>query len=92
LVDPDSDYAEPITVEKVKGRVASRDLLPKAPDTKVPLTHLRIMKKHDATSRHFWEPRVEIVGNGLIGVEAVYMQDIYGSIRESVERLREAHS
>jgi hypothetical protein len=50
------------------------------------------MKKHDATSRHLGQPSVETVGNGLIGVEAVYMQDIYGSIRESVERLREAHS
>ena len=59
----------------MKGK-ARLDFFPKAPDTKAAFFDRRVVEQDHGTRGQFWQPRLKIVFDRFIGVQAIDVQEI----------------
>src|SRR3954452_2876263 len=68
--------AQAVTVEELEARIAITDLFPEPPDAEALLPHVGVVQQEDASRADLGEPLFEVVLHGLVGVEAVNMEEI----------------
>ena len=66
--------------------------LPHPPDLEVALVHIDVVHQHDPAFAHLGQPFLEVVGNRVVGVQAVNVQEIDAAVREILQRLIEGHA
>jgi hypothetical protein len=65
-----------MAMDKFEMRVLRPQLLPEAPDPEFALPHIGVVEQHHTASAQRLPPGGEVAGDGLIGVEAVDMQQV----------------
>src|ERR1700733_4530252 len=79
-------------VTKRKCRKISLEFLPQTPDLEAIPSHFDIMKKHHSTRPEFWKPGIDIMGDSIIGMQAVNMKHVKAAILKQGRGLIEGHS
>jgi len=87
-----SDYAKPESVEKLEDWVTVLEFLQQSKDAEIPLSHVGIVEQDNGSFGELRKPGFKIVPHGLIGMEAVNMQQVNTSVRESLKCLVERAS
>ena len=79
-----------MAVAEFERGIAFLELVPELPDAKTLLLLVRVVEQHHGLARKFRQPRLEIVPNRLIAVEAVDVQQVDGAVLEFLDRLIES--
>ena len=67
--------------------VARLQFLPKAPNAKVLVTHLCVVKQHHRTGGELGQPGLEIVLDRFIGVQSIDVEQINAVVFKSMKRV-----
>src|SRR6202035_2048067 len=73
-------HPETVGMNKLERRISGSDFGPVTPYTKVPLADVGVVKHHNATRAHLWEPRREIMRNSFVSMKPIYMEKINAPI------------
>src|SRR5262245_48961034 len=88
----ETQHAEAMAVKKREAGVLARQLFPESPDTEVPFPHVDVVQNHDTLGAQLGPPRLEVVPDRLVGMEAVDVQQIDAAVAKLRERLIECRS
>ena len=82
LCGSDAQDAQPMMVPEIEARELLRQLVPQAPHTEITFVDVDIMEQHDRAVGQLGAPSVEIMPDGVIGMESVDMQQVDRAIGE----------
>ena len=86
LCRPDAQYPQPMMVPEVEARELLRQLVPQAPHTEITFVDVDIVEQHDRAVRQLGAPSLEIMPDGIVGMESVDMQQVDRAIGEICDR------
>ena len=80
-------------VREREARIRGRELVPEPPHAEIAFADIRVVEQDDPSLAELRQPRLEVVGDRLVGVAAVDVQQIDRAVgevqRRVVERLLE---
>ena len=82
-------HPQAVAVDELEARVALPDLHPEPPDAEVPLPDVGVVQQDDPPAAELREPAVEVVTDGVVGVEPVDVQQVDRPVRELPQGLVE---
>ncbi len=81
--------AQPPAVPELETLAFLADFLPELPGPEIVVTRGDVVKERDAAWAEFAPPRLEIVPDGLVGVQAVEMDQVKAPVGEAVQSVVE---
>ena len=88
-VAADREDSETVPMREGEARVRARELVPEAPDGEVALADVRVVEQDDPSLTELRQPRLEVVGDRLIGVAPIEVEQIDRAVGEVGRRLVE---
>src|SRR5262245_18732737 len=76
-----------MSVQKGEAWKPSRHLWPEPPYPEVSFAHVRVVHEHDRAIAQLGNPRLEVLSNSLVGVNAIDVKEIHASVWEIRPRL-----
>src|SRR5258706_5970439 len=86
------DNAQTVAVREYETTVAALQVAPELPDPELPLAHIDVVEQHDAAIREFRQPGFEVMGDIVVSVPPIDMQQIDRTVAEMRQCLIERRS
>ena len=88
----DDGDPESVPVQELERRVGGANVGPDLPGAEIMRPHVDVVQQHDTARAHLRQPGLEIVADGVAGMEPIQVQQVDGAVAEMTQRVIERRS